>query len=109
MAKKPAEQKPQEQEGEVTEAAPAEAPKAKALPPLPRVGDIVHFHRKQNTGNATKHETLAALVIGYPASGSNYQAKDLAVKLKIFTDHGDPIREAKYDADKKENCWGLRA
>lgn len=75
---------------------------------LPGIGRILHFYRKQNTGNATKHETLAAMVIGYPPATSNYQAKDLAVKLKVMTEHGDHIKEAMFDStgEKKEHRWG---
>lgn len=117
QAKQKEEVKAQESEAAATDAsaveAPAAAPAAKAVPAgfLPIVGDMVHFYRKQNSGNSTKHEVLAGLVIGYPPAASNYQAKDFAVKLKVITEHGDQIKEAMFDVtgQKLEHRWGIRS
>ncbi len=91
-------------------AAPAvEAPKAAAPAPgwLPKIGDFVHFIKRTQTGNGSKLERQAGLVIGYPAGTSNFQPKDFAVTLKIFTSHGDPVRECMFDVtgEQKDGRW----
>lgn len=83
-----------------------EAPKA-APGWLPKIGDMVHFIKRTQTGNGSKLERQAALVIAYPAGTSNFQPKDFAVTLKIFTNHGDPVRECMFDVtgEQKDGRW----
>lgn len=88
---------------------PAEAP-AKPVSPKVGVGDIVLFHKATNTGYHTEVTACAAMVIGFPPATDNYQAKDFAVKLKVFQHHGDEIKTAMFaqPGQPKANRWTLK-
>lgn len=87
-----------------------QAPAEKQPPVLPQIGEVVWYFRHQNSGNGAVKQTFAAIVQGYPPKTSNYQAKDLAVKLAVFSDQGEQRREAMFDStgEQKDGRWGYR-
>lgn len=88
LAAKEAEAKKQAEAAK--EAAQKEQPKAKRVAVFPGIGRIVHYHRKSRDGMDGHLETFPAIVLGPTPSGSNLPAD--AVRLKIFTPHGDEAR-----------------
>jgi hypothetical protein len=115
MAKKP------KAEVEETPAAdPAAAPQVPAAEPvkevphiqpgyLPKIGDIVHFYKRAQTGAGNQLQKLAAIVVAYPPGSSNFQAKDFAIEVQIFQGkHGSPVREVMFDVtgEQKDGRWG---
>lgn len=105
---------PAKEEAKTTAGPKADAGAKAAAPApgyLPKIGDIVHYFKRTQTGNGQKLERQAALVLAYPAPTSNFQPKDFAVTLKIFTAHGDPVRECMFDVtgEQKDGRWGTKA
>ena len=64
---------------------------SKPVPPAsggdarPRPGDIVYYYKNVQTQTGNKTEEYPALVLGYPKEGSNFQKKDMALDLKVFS------------------------
>jgi hypothetical protein len=115
MAKK-SQVKEAEQKAPAQEAAHEEAPAAQEAPKASgekrpggiAIGRIVHFHRLVNMGYSNKTETLPAMIIGLPPGSSNFQDKDGAVDLKVFSYHGDEIKKGvmfAHTVEKQENRW----
>ncbi len=88
-----------------------EAP-AKKEPKLPALGDIVYYYKAVQTAQGVETKQFAAMVIDFPAGSANFQKKDLAVTLKIFTSAkggADEIRDAIYAETKTPMRWSFKA
>ena len=91
-----------------TEQALPITPKEKSLPNL---GDIVYFYKPEQTAKGVETKQFAAMVIDFPAGSSNYQKKDMAVTLKIFTSArggADEIKEAMHAETKTAGRWSFK-
>ncbi len=88
-----------------TQGAPFEAGVAKAAEPVaaPKPtgktrpagispGRIVHFYREENTQTGSKLTCLPALLLKEADGASNFKPEDGAVDLKVFTKHGDEVK-----------------
>jgi len=85
-------------EGEAPKAAPGPEKRPEGI----AIGRIVHFYREDNSGFGVKVTAFPAMIIGLPPATSNFQEKDGAVDLKVFTYHGDEIRKGVMFAHSKE-------
>lgn len=80
---------------ETTEQAPAtETPQKEK--PLPKLGDVVYFYKNVQTQTGSSVEEFAAIVIGYPGKGTNFQKKDMALDLEVFTSRTGGANEVKH-------------
>lgn len=100
---------------EATEQAPALETKPEEKPhgkPLPKLGDIVYFYKNIQTQTGNKVEEFAAMVIGYPRQGTNFQKKDMALDLKVFTCRDGGSDEVKhgvvYSETKTAQRWSYK-
>jgi hypothetical protein len=77
------------------------------------VGEMVHYHKEIETGMGRKIETFAAIILR-PAdkAAGNFQAKDGAADLKVFTSHKGGGDENKFSVlwseSKGPNRWTFR-
>jgi hypothetical protein len=86
--------------------AKAPAPGKKKRPLGITIGRTVHFHRETQSGMSSKVFCLPAMILDLEPATSNFQDADGAIKLKIFTAHGDEVRNAvMYSEEPKKNHW----
>jgi hypothetical protein len=92
MAKKKIKEEEVKEEIEAVEVAPTE----KSEYALPVLGDVVHYYKQVQTQTGKKIEKFAAIVIGFPGPGTNFQKKDMAVDLKVLTSNNGGSDEVKH-------------
>lgn len=101
-----------DEKGSAELAPKVEAPKAtgKARQAGITAGRIVHFHREVNTQSGSKLVCLPAMILSEADAASNFKAEDSAVDLKVFTKHGDDVKNGMMFSDvPKANYWSWPA
>jgi len=100
-------------EEEVKEEAVEAAPTEKSEHALPLLGDVVHYYKHVQTQSGKKIEKFAAIVIGFPKPGSNFQKKDMAIDLKVLTSNNGGSDEVKqgvmYSEAQIAGRWCLKS
>lgn len=109
-------QKPVAEATEAPVAAPsngsaqANTPAVKKRPEGISPGRIVHFHRTENTQTGQKMKCFPAMILGEADAASNFKPEDAAVDMKVFTKHGDEVKNGiMYSEKPAVNHWSFPA
>lgn len=71
-------------------------------------GLMVHFHRDVNTQIGNKLDLLPAMILKEADAASNFKDEDAAVDLKVFTKHGDEVKNGiMYSEEPKNGYWSF--
>lgn len=68
-------------------------------------GRIVHYFRDINTQSGNKLECLPAMILKEADTASNFKPEDAAVDLKVFTKHGDEVKNGVMHSEVGRNAY----
>lgn len=87
---------------------PAPTPSTKVRPAGIGPGRIVLFTREVFTNSGGKTVQLPAIILNEADAASNFQPHDGAVDLKVFTKHGDEVKNGvMFSEEYAVNKWSF--